>query len=771
MADTTVRQFADVLKMTPERLLAQFEQAGIDLDGPDAVITEANKVKLLNHLRESHGRDADASAAPPEITIKRRQRTDLRLSGGQGRSRTVSVEVRKKRRYVNRGVLEEKARKAQNELDKARDTEREQREAEQRALDEKRQELERETREREQAEERRRAEEAERKEKEAQAKARREAEEARRKQQEAANAARKKETDRRASTKYGRKELHVASSKSGRRRKKKQTRRPVAVQGDSKHGFEKPTAPVSREVTLGETITVGDLAQRLAVKANEVIKSLMGMGMMVTINQVLDQETAQLVVEEMGHTVKLLNENELEDALIVEPEASGDAVGRAPVVTVMGHVDHGKTSLLDYIRESRVASGEAGGITQHIGAYRVNHDKGVITFLDTPGHEAFTAMRARGAQATDIVILVVAADDGVMPQTKEAIAHAKAAEVPVIVAINKIDRENADPDRVKNELSANDVIPEDWGGDTQMVPVSALTGQGVDDLLDAVLLQSELLELTAVEDGPAAGVVLESSLEKGRGPVATVLVSRGSLNTGDILLAGEEFGRIRAMFDEKGEATQSAGPSTPVVVLGLSGTPNAGDDMLSVENERRAREVAEHRKSKTRDRKMAEQQLSKMDDLRAQMERGERDSVNLLIKSDVQGSAEALREAMVKLSMDEIEVKVIQSGVGGITENDVNLAATSNAILLGFNVRADAAARNAIKEHGVDLHYFSVIYEAIDQVKLAISGFLKPEIKEQIVGLAEVREVFRSPKFGDVAGCMVSADYAAHNLPRPCNRR
>ncbi|MEL7238997.1 MAG: translation initiation factor IF-2, partial [Planctomycetota bacterium] len=437
----------------------------------------------------------------------------------------------------------------------------------------------------------------------------------------------------------------------------------------------------------------------------------------------------------------------------------------APVVTVMGHVDHGKTSLLDYIRESRVASGEAGGITQHIGAYRVNHDKGVITFLDTPGHEAFTAMRARGAQATDIVILVVAADDGVMPQTKEAILHAKAAGVPMIVAINKIDCENADPDRVKNELSANEVIPEDWGGDTQMVPVSALTGQGIDDLLDAVLLQAEVLELTAVADGPAGGVVLESSLEKGRGPVATVLVSRGTLGTGDILLAGEEFGRIRAMFDEKGDAIQSAGPSTPVQVLGLSGTPNAGDDMLSVENERKAREVAEHRKSKTRDRKMAEQQLSKMDDLRAQMERGERDSVNLLIKSDVQGSAEALREAMIKLSMDEIEVKVIASGVGGITENDVNLAATSNAILLGFNVRADAAARTAIKEHGVDLHYFSVIYEAIDQVKLAISGFLKPEIKEQIVGLAEVREVFRSPKFGDVAGCMVVEGYVQRNLP------
>ena len=431
----------------------------------------------------------------------------------------------------------------------------------------------------------------------------------------------------------------------------------------------------------------------------------------------------------------------------------------------MGHVDHGKTSLLDYIRESRVASGEAGGITQHIGAYRVNHDKGTITFLDTPGHEAFTAMRARGAQATDIVILVVAADDGVMPQTKEAIAHAKAAEVPMIVAINKMDRPNADPDRVKNELSANEVIPEDWGGDTQMVPVSALKGDGIDELLDAVLLQAEVLELTASDEGPAAGVVLESSLEKGRGAVATVLVSRGRLSTGEVLLAGEEFGRIRAMFDEKGESIETAGPSTPVVVLGLSGTPSAGDDMISVESERKAREVAEHRQSKAREKKIAEQHMSKLDNVFSQMERGERDSVNLLIKSDVQGSAEALRDALEKLSMDDVEVRVIQSAVGGITENDVNMAAASNAIIIGFNVRADNAARTAIKEAGVDLHYFSVIYEAIDQVKLAISGYLKPEIKEQIVGLAQVREVFSSPKFGDIAGCMVTEGYVQRNLP------
>ncbi|MFK7887581.1 MAG: translation initiation factor IF-2 [Gammaproteobacteria bacterium] len=765
MAEITVEQFADVLKVTGERLIAQLAEAGITVDGPKAIITEDDKGKLLSHLRRSHGRDGEETAAPKKITLKRKQQTELRLSGSQGRSRTVSLEVRKKRTYVNRGVLEEEAKQAQDELDRERDGEREKREAQEQAVEEKRLEAERASRKREEEQERLRAEEQARK--DAEAKARADAEEQRRKAQAATAAAnKKKESDRRSATKYGRKELHVSQDKSGRRRKKRPTRRPVAVSRDGRHGFQAPTAPMAREVVLGETITVSELAQQMAIKANEVIKSLMKLGMMVTINQVLDQETAQLVVEEMGHSVKIRNENELEDALVVaQEESSGDGKPRAPVVTVMGHVDHGKTSLLDFIRESRVASGEAGGITQHIGAYRVNHDKGVITFLDTPGHEAFTAMRARGAQATDIVILVVAADDGVMPQTKEAIAHAKAAGVPMIVAINKMDRPNADPDRVKNELSANEVIPEDWGGDTQMVPVSALKGEGIDELLDAVLLQSEVLELKAADEGPASGVVLESSLEKGRGAVATVLVSRGRLTTGEVLLAGEEFGRVRAMFDETGQPIDSAGPSTPVVVLGLSGTPAAGDDMITVESERKAREVAEQRQTKAREKKMAEQHMSKLDNVFSQMERGERDSVNLMIKSDVQGSSEALRDALVKLSMEDVEVRVIQSAVGGITENDVNMAAASNAIIIGFNVRADNAARTAIKEAGVDLHYFSVIYEAIDQVKLAISGYLKPEIKEQIVGLAQVREVFSSPKFGDIAGCMVTEGYVQRNLP------
>ena len=736
MAEVTVAQFADVLKVPVDRLLSQLDEAGITVKDAQDIISEDAKMELLSHLRRAHGRDDDAAAAPKKITLKRKQQSELRLAGSQGRSRTVSVEVRKKRTYVSRGVLEEEAKQAQDELDRERSGEQEKLEAEARALEEQRKAAEQANKARAEEEERLKTEEAARKAAEAQA--RKDAEEQRRKAQ-AATAARKKETDRRgaAPTKYGRKELHVSQDKSGRRRKKKAPRRSVSVASDGRHGFERPTAPVEREVSLGETITVAELAQKLAVKANEVIKVMMKMGAMVTINQVIDQETAQLVVEEMGHSVKLRNDNELEDAVAVASEAQGEQKPRAPIVTVMGHVDHGKTSLLDYIRNSRVASGEAGGITQHIGAYSVRNDKGTATFLDTPGHEAFISMRERGAQATDIVILVVAGDDGVMPQTKEAIKHAKAAEVPMIVAINKMDRENADMDRVKNELSANDVIPDDWGGDVQMVPVSAITGAGVEDLLDAVMLQAELLELTATDEGPAAGVVLESSLEKGRGAVATVLVSRGRLSSGDILLAGQEFGRIRAMFDENGDQVESAGPSTPVVVLGLSGTPNAGDDMMTLESERKAREVAEHRQVKSRERKIAEQQVAKLDDVFQQMERGERDSVNLLIKSDVQGSAEALRDSLTNLSMDEVEVKVIQSGVGGITENDVNLAAASNAIVIGFNVRADAAARVVIKENGVDLHYFSVIYDAIDQVKKAISGL--PETRNQRVNRGSCR--------------------------------
>jgi len=493
------------------------------------------------------------------------------------------------------------------------------------------------------------------------------------------------------------------------------------------------------------------------------------MGMMVTINQMIDQDTATLVVEELGHIAKPLKEGALEDRLLESVTAAaayGEPVPRPPVVTVMGHVDHGKTSLLDYIRRTRVAAGEAGGITQHIGAYHVQTPKGRITFLDTPGHAAFTAMRARGAQVTDIVVLVVAADDGVMPQTIEAIQHARAAGVPIVVAINKIDRPDADPDRVRNELAQQNVIPEEWGGDTLFVNVSAHTGQGIDELLDALVLQAELLELKAPDKGPAAGVVIEGSLERGRGAVATVLVSKGRLKVGDILLAGQEYGRIRAMFDETGAPVKSAGPSMPVAVLGLSGTPSAGDQVLVVPDERTAREVAELRRGRERDVKLAaQQQATKLDDIFTQMRETGTASLALLIKADVHGSAEALRDAVSKLSTDDVKVTVIGANVGGITESDVQLAATSNAIIIGFNVRADSGARNAIKETGVDVRYYSVIYEAIDDIKAAISGMLKPEIREQIVGLAEVREVFRSPKFGNIAGCMVVEGYVRRNNP------
>jgi len=525
-----------------------------------------------------------------------------------------------------------------------------------------------------------------------------------------------------------------------------------------------PTAPVVREVSIGETVTVAELAQKMAIKATEVIKVLMNMGVMATINQPIDQDTAVLVVEELGHTPKLLKENQIEEDLQgAEPQA-GEAEPRPPVVTVMGHVDHGKTSLLDYIRRTKVAAGEAGGITQHIGAYHVETPKGVVTFLDTPGHAAFTAMRARGAKATDVVILVVAADDGVMPQTVEAVQHARAAGVPIVVAVNKIDKSGADPDRVRAELAKQEVIPEDWGGQNMFVNVSAHTGAGIDELLEAVLLQAEVLELRAPRSGLAAGVVIESSVEKGRGAVATVLVKRGTLRLGDPIIAGSEFGRVRALFDENGRAVEEATPSMPVVVLGLSGAPNAGDEFLALESERKAREVALYRQGKFRDVKLA-RQATRAEDVFSQLGEEKAGVVSVLIKGDVQGSIEALREALTKLSTEEVQVKIIASGLGGITVSDVQLAAASKALIIGFNVRADSGARDAMKETGVEVRYYSIIYEAIDDVKQMMTGMLRPEIKEQIVGVAQVREVFRSSKFGVVAGCLVTEGYVRRNNP------
>lgn len=520
-------------------------------------------------------------------------------------------------------------------------------------------------------------------------------------------------------------------------------------------GFTKPAQPVTRDVVIGETITVGELANKMAVKATEVIKTMMKMGAMATINQVIDQETAQLVAEEMGHKVVLRRENELEEAVLSDRDMNAEAEPRAPVVTIMGHVDHGKTSLLDYIRKAKVAAGEAGGITQHIGAYHVHTPNGDITFLDTPGHAAFTSMRARGAQATDIVVLVVAADDGVMPQTIEAIQHAKAANVPLVVAVNKIDKPEADPDRVKTELSQYGVISEEWGGDTQFVNVSAKKGIGIDELLDAILLQAEVLELKAVKDGMASGVVIESYLDKGRGPVATVLVQSGTLNRGDIVLCGLEYGRVRAMRNEIGKEVKSAGPSIPVEILGLSGVPSAGDEMTVVRDEKKAREVALYRQGKFREVKLARQQKAKLENMFNSMTEGDVSELNIIVKADVQGSVEAICQALLELSTDEVKVKIVGSGVGGITETDATLAAASNAIIVGFNVRADASARKVVEAENLDLRYYSVIYDLINEIKAALSGMLQPEFKQEIIGLAEVRDVFRSPKFGAIAGCMV----------------
>jgi translation initiation factor IF-2 len=778
MADVTIAQFADVLKVPVDKLLAQLDEAGIKVGSSDDTISDDAKLELLTHLRRAHGQEEPTSgnAAPRRITLKRKSQSELRLSGAQGRSRTVNVEVRKKRTYIKRDVLEQQAQEEQEELDRKRKEEEELVESakrEQERLEtEKEEAAKKEVEAKEQAEQARLSAEDEAR-KAADQVAAAEAEEKTRveKAEQDARARRTKEKAKpkakSGDTRYGRKELHVAGDKSGRRKRKTpMRRRPVSLSGDTQHGFERPTAPVIHEVEIPENIAVSELAKRLAIKGNEVVKVLFNMGAMVTINQVIDQDTAALVVEELGHVAKPTTEADVDEQLLAsEEKLTGDEVSRPPVVTIMGHVDHGKTSLLDYIRRTHVADAEAGGITQHIGAYSVETEKGIVTFLDTPGHAAFTAMRARGAQATDIVVLVVAADDGVMPQTIEAILHSKAAGVPIVVAVNKIDRENSDIERVRNELSQHEVISEDWGGEQLFVNVSAKTGEGVDKLLESILLQAELMDLKAVADGPAQGLVIESSLEKGRGAVATLLVQGGTLKQGDMIIAGEEYGRIRNMFDEKQQSVKEAGPSSPAVVLGLSKTPSAGDDFLVVKNERKAREVAEFRRTKTREAKLASQQASKLEDMFSQMAEGSAEFISVIIKSDVHGSAEALRDALANLSTDEVKVKVLSSGVGGITETDANLAAASNAVIIGFNVRADAAARTAIKESGVDVRYYSIIYEAIDDVKAALSGLLSPEIREQIVGLAEVKEVFSSPKLGDIAGSIVTEGYVKRALP------
>jgi translation initiation factor IF-2 len=786
MSKVTVSQLADVLGVEPGKLLTQLNDAGIEAGGPDDEVSNDDKKKLLAFLRASHGKRESDATAPRKVTLKRKSVSELKVSGSGPRAttRTVNVEVRKRRTYVKREVVQEQIGTEDKDREEARrilEESRLQREAEERARNEvaesarlKKEEEERkaaedaerkaaedaerkaaEDAERKAAEERAQAEEAERKAEEERNRKLAEDAQARRREREKEKEARKAKKDKSKTTRYGRKELHVAGGAAARRRKPGLRARPSGGR-PSEHGFSRPTAPVLREVAVPEAITVADLAKEMAVKASEVIKVLMQMGIMVTINQSLDQDTAILVVEEMGHSAKRAELKDIESELIAQEEVvEGDAETRPPVVTVMGHVDHGKTSLLDFIRHSHIADGEAGGITQHIGAYHVKTDRGIITFLDTPGHAAFTAMRARGAQATDIVILVVAADDGVMPQTKEAIQHARAAGTPLIVAVNKIDRAEADIDRVRTELSKEEVIPEDWGGEDIFVNVSAKTGEGVDTLLENVLLQAEVMELTAVPDMKARGVVVESSLDKGRGPIATLLIQQGTLKRGDMILAGQEYGRVRAMFDEAGEPIESAGPSMPAVVQGLSGVPAAGDEMLAVANERKAREASATRQEKERETRLARQQAANLQNLFESMGKEEQVAVNLLIRADVQGSVEALRDALTRLSNDDVKVNVVASGVGAITENDASLAQASNAIIIGFNVRADATARKVIQEHELDLHYYSVIYDAIDEVKKAISGLLGTEVREQIIGLAEVKDVFRSSKLGAIAGCIV----------------
>jgi len=834
MAETTVKKLADIVGTPVEKLLSQMKDAGLPHGDASEVVSDEQKQQLLAHLRKSHGA-ADTEAK--KITLKRKSTSTIKTTGAAGKSKTVNVEVRKKRTYVKREALEEQereeaerkaaeeaARLAEEEKRKAEEAAK--RQAEEEAASKKEEEAKaRAEAERKAAgekaaeektkrvsvpktatakkpaktetpEEKAKREEAERKQREAdeakrkqEAEARKKAEEeaARRTAEEAARIAAElekrgdqeekkpeEEEDKGSSIVVAAQEASYQREERQSRRRRRKPKSAGVAHGQMKssmnkqHGFKTPTEKKIYEVEVPETITVGDLAQRMNIKAKELIKAMMKMGEMATVNQFIDQETAFLLVEEMGHKAVASKGQEevLEDHLAdMVNRDDVDLNDRAPVVTIMGHVDHGKTSLLDYIRKAKVADGEAGGITQHIGAYHVQHEKGMITFLDTPGHAAFTAMRARGAKATDIVVIVVAADDGVMPQTEEAINHAKASGAPIIIAVNKIDKEQADPDRVRNELATKDVIPEEWGGEYQFINVSAHSGQGVDDLLDAILLQSELLELKAPTTGSATGVVIESRIEKGRGTVASILIQAGQLNIGDMLLAGAHFGRVRAMVDENGKPITSAGPSIPVEVLGLDGAPEAGEQVQVVPDEKKAREVAEFRQERDRDLKLKRQQASKLENLFANMGSEEVKTVNIVLKTDVRGSLEALTGALNDLGTEEVKVNLVSAGVGAINESDVNLAMTSEAVLLGFNVRADSKAKKLCEQEGLDLRYYSVIYELIDDVKSAMSGLLAPEKREEILGTAQVRDVFRSSKFGAVAGCMVIEGTLYRNRP------
>ncbi len=827
MSDQTVRQLAEIVKISLERLLEQLKEAGLSVTAPDDVINEDEKMKLLAHLRKRHGKeDGEGASSPRRVTLERRKVTEIKQASAPGSStKTISVEVRKKKTYIKREVVdsdvvaqEEPAQielpvseviidepstalevvspvveqilpvieealvveeikseepaldvidneseaplidilDADIDIDVDVDVDSQARFDALKIKEEKKIKQEKSNKIKETEEAKKKLEEKEHRLEES---IKKNADKVRQ------QAAVKQETLHRKKQEEGSARPTGKDAKRGKKKGKQPQR--VHVQAEGKHQFEMPVAAMVHEVTVPEMIIVSDLAQKMNVKAAMVIKQLMKLGIMATINQSIDQDTAVILVEEMGHKAIMQSDDDLEQEMLAEAQIEDNRIPmpRAPIVTIMGHVDHGKTSLLDYIRKTRVAAGEAGGITQHIGAYQVKTDHGSVTFLDTPGHAAFTAMRARGADITDVVIVVVAADDGVMPQTKEAVEHAKAANVPIIVAINKIDKPDANPDKVMQELSVINVLAEEWGGDVQFLKISAKTGEGIDDLIEALIVQTEILELKAPIEGAASGLVIESRLDKGRGAVATVLIQKGTLENGQMVLCGQQYGRVRAMFNENGKAIKEAGPCVPVEILGLSGTPLAGDEFLVVQNERIAKDLAKHREDRKKFSKHAAQQASKLDEVFSRMTTGEIASVNLVLKTDVQGSLEALRGSLMALSNDEVEVKVVFGGVGGINEGDANLALASGAILMGFNVRADATARKLIEEKGIDLHYYSIIYEAIDEVKKAISGMLAPEIKEQIVGLAEVRDVFKSPKFGAVAGCMVIDGTVKRNLP------
>ena len=820
VAEQTVAALAKQLKIPVNRLLSLLKEAGVTVAGEEDTLTPAQKVALTKHMaakksgekklslknpagaaKKTAGekKSGETAAKKPRAAAKKSGEKKLspreiaqqmaeqqRLAQGEA-MRDSEARAREEAEHAERQrVAEEEARRLRKEQEEkaALDAEQARQKAEA-ALATQLAEQEKQRKLREAEDAKRNAAEEVRKQEEREKRAAKENEELERQRQEALlDVAKRENYEEEAETRFHIQSRERGAGGGGRNERggkrggggrDSDDRRSGAGSRGGKGGnkrerkggkFEKPVAPVSREVRIPETITVGELAQKMSVKAGELIKVMMKLGSMVTINQVLDQETAALVAEEMGHQYILIKENDLEAQVMAEAdEDAGNIIQRAPVVTIMGHVDHGKTSLLDYIRKTKVVAGEAGGITQHIGAYRVQTPKGTITFLDTPGHAAFTAMRARGADATDIVILVVAADDGVMPQTIEAIQHANAAKVPLIVAVNKIDKPDADPERVKSELSQHGVIAEEWGGENLFAYVSAKSGEGIDDLLDKVLIQAEVLELTAPSTGMGRGVVIESRLDRGRGSVATVLVQSGVVKKGDIMLAGMEYGRIRAMLDENGNELKEAGASTPVEILGLSGTPNAGDEVVIVENERKAREIANFRQGKFKEIKIARQQKAKLENLFSNTGDGEVHTVNLMIKADVQGSVEALSDSLLKLATDEVKVNIIASGIGGITESDVQLAIASEAIIIAFNVRADANAKKLAENEGVDLRYYSIIYEAIDQVKAAMQGMLSPEVREDIIGLAQVREVFRSSKFGTVAGCIVEDGVLKRNNP------